>query len=361
MPLFSVVIPAYKRPKLLRRAAQSVLDQTFTDFELIISDDDPEIGESWALAKSLEDADPRVRAVRNPGPRGQDGNTNHLLGLATGEWIKPLHDDDVLRPRCLETFAVAVRGAPTAVLASCGVVRFRGGVPFDDRPLETVLESGNPLLRLVRGHDAVLGDYLQDCPAGVMPSQVLVHRSAIERGVLWASPPGIDTTGDSWWASRLCTIGDLLIVDVPLAEWRQGEETSLTARTPLNHLDDELIALRTLQHGLIPEAMNPPPLPDVVQSLRLIRAAARLGERRVLDAARLAAGALRPGAWGLFARWALRRAGWARSRVPARSLPDEAVRRVLTRPLAASSARPGEPVAPADAGFSPRLIPAPAR
>jgi len=40
-PIVSIVIPAYRRPMLLKRAIESVMQQTFVDFELIVVDDDP--------------------------------------------------------------------------------------------------------------------------------------------------------------------------------------------------------------------------------------------------------------------------------------------------------------------------------
>jgi glycosyltransferase involved in cell wall biosynthesis len=84
---------------------ESVFTQTFVDWEIVVSDDETPSGEAWSFLNSLARADARIRAIKNDGPHGAVSNHNLALRASCGEWIKPLHDDDVLKPNCLEVVA----------------------------------------------------------------------------------------------------------------------------------------------------------------------------------------------------------------------------------------------------------------
>ena len=90
-PIVSVIITTYNRADLLPRAVNSVLAQTFTDFELIIvddcsPDDTQEVIESFA--------DPRIRSVRHDINSGITVSRNTGIQLARGEYVAFLDDDD---------------------------------------------------------------------------------------------------------------------------------------------------------------------------------------------------------------------------------------------------------------------------
>jgi len=91
MPLVSVCIPSYNRPDLLKRCLDSVLSQTFRDFEVIISDDSTN-DEIKELLKTYSDK--RIRYQLNRPSLGSPKNWNKAMDLASGELIKILHHDD---------------------------------------------------------------------------------------------------------------------------------------------------------------------------------------------------------------------------------------------------------------------------
>lgn|SRR5690606_20613286 len=99
--MISVVIPTYRRPENLKLAVQSVLNQTFQDFEIIVVDDDRS-GDKSIQNLILDLADDRVRYAQNVGNKGANGARNTGIGLARGEWISFLDDDDLYEPRNLE-------------------------------------------------------------------------------------------------------------------------------------------------------------------------------------------------------------------------------------------------------------------
>src|SRR5438105_2929691 len=100
MPLITVAIPTYRRLPMLRRAIESVFAQTFVDWEMAISDDEALAGETWTFLESLARSDARVKPIKNGSPHGAHHNHNAVLKASRGEWIKLLHDDDVLKPNC---------------------------------------------------------------------------------------------------------------------------------------------------------------------------------------------------------------------------------------------------------------------
>ena len=116
-PKVSVCIPVYNRPVFVAEAIESVLGQTFTDFELIVTDNcstdnTPEVVKSYAAK------DNRIKYYRNQYNMGVGSNINRALLLARGEYIKLLFSDDRLSPRCLELFVDALDNHPKVSLAT---------------------------------------------------------------------------------------------------------------------------------------------------------------------------------------------------------------------------------------------------
>lgn len=94
-PFFTVVIPTHNRSNLLKRAIESVLDQTFEDFEIIIVDDHS-TDDTSSLMKSF--SDPRIQYVINHRKKGACGARNAGIFSARGKWVAFLDDDDVWLP-----------------------------------------------------------------------------------------------------------------------------------------------------------------------------------------------------------------------------------------------------------------------
>lgn len=98
-PRVSVVIPLYNHEGYIEQAAQSVLDQTFTDLELVILDDGSK-DNSYAVAERIAAKDARVRLYRQEN-QGIVAAFNKLASLARGEFICHLGSDDILMPERL--------------------------------------------------------------------------------------------------------------------------------------------------------------------------------------------------------------------------------------------------------------------
>jgi len=101
MPLVSVCIPTYNGASYLEACLDSVLAQTFFDFEVLIVDDQS-ADQSYQIAQAYASRDSRIKVVRNKHNLGLVRNWNQCALLAQGEWIKFLFQDDILEPNCIE-------------------------------------------------------------------------------------------------------------------------------------------------------------------------------------------------------------------------------------------------------------------
>ena len=107
-PLVSVIVPTY-RPLLsdYRAALDSVLAQTWRNWELVIVDDGSKDAELTAVIQSYCDLDPRIRSVPKAKNGGISHATNAALKAARGDWIAFFDHDDLLVDVALETMVRA--------------------------------------------------------------------------------------------------------------------------------------------------------------------------------------------------------------------------------------------------------------
>lgn len=98
-PLVSICIPTYLGEKHIAATVYSVLNQTFSDFELLIVDDN---SCDNTLAEIMKFPDSRIRVLKNKSNIGAQENWNRCLNEACGRYIKLLPQDDLLAPSCLE-------------------------------------------------------------------------------------------------------------------------------------------------------------------------------------------------------------------------------------------------------------------
>ncbi len=100
MPKVSVLFPLYKTNEThLRESINSVLNQTFTDFELLLLDDCPQDDRSAIVA---EFDDPRIRYEKNERNMGITPTRNKLISMAKGEYLATMDHDDLCLPERLE-------------------------------------------------------------------------------------------------------------------------------------------------------------------------------------------------------------------------------------------------------------------
>jgi glycosyltransferase involved in cell wall biosynthesis len=93
-PTVSFVVPCYKLAHLLSDCVDSILGQTYREFEVLIMDDcSPD--NTPEVARSFQDA--RVKYIRNPTNLGHLHNYNKGIGLSQGKYVWLISADDYLR------------------------------------------------------------------------------------------------------------------------------------------------------------------------------------------------------------------------------------------------------------------------
>src|SRR3989442_255266 len=115
-PRVSVGMPVYNGERYLAEAVDSLLAQTYEDFELIICDN-ASTDRTGEIARSYAARDTRVRYARNEKNLGAGGNFRRAVALASGEYFRWAASDDVCAPQSLARCVEVLDQEPAAVLA----------------------------------------------------------------------------------------------------------------------------------------------------------------------------------------------------------------------------------------------------
>ncbi len=102
MPAISVVMPVYNTKEYVGKAIQSILDQTFSDFEFLIIDNGSTDGSGDVIARYAQ-ADSRIRVIHNEKNVFIAEARNRALELVQGEYLNLIDSDDWVLPDMLET------------------------------------------------------------------------------------------------------------------------------------------------------------------------------------------------------------------------------------------------------------------
>lgn len=113
MAKVSICIPTYNQVKYLKRTIESVLNQTYTDYEIIITDDSPT---DIVFDLVQEYKSEKIVYYKNQVPLGSPENWNEAIRLSKGDYIKVLHHDDYFTfTDSLEGFVDLMDNSPNAV------------------------------------------------------------------------------------------------------------------------------------------------------------------------------------------------------------------------------------------------------
>lgn len=118
-PLISIVMPAYNAEKFIRKSIDSILAQTYTNFELLVADDCSK-DNTRAVIESY--TDPRIKLHHNAENSGYLKTCNKLLGLSKGEYLSFMDADDYSHP---ERFAIqlqTLQNNPDYAVCGCNLL-----------------------------------------------------------------------------------------------------------------------------------------------------------------------------------------------------------------------------------------------
>lgn len=230
-PKVSVCIPTYNYGHYISDAIDSVLGQTFNDFNLIVIDNCSS-DETSLIVDEYVKRDARVRYKRNKSNVGFAKNLNRCLDYSSGKYIKIVCSDDTLEPNCLKEMVEVLESSPHISLVACarklvdkhlnpvGLLSYSDH--FESRKGLSVIKEC-----LVNGN--LIGE----------PSAVLFRKKDASRGFDLKYRQVIDL--EMWF--RLLEKGDFAFIPEALCLFRQHEEQETKRNLKSTVHIDELFEL----------------------------------------------------------------------------------------------------------------------
>ena len=126
IPKVSIGMPVYNGEKFIKEAIDSLLNQNFFDFELIISDN-ASTDNTETICRKYVSQDPRIRYIRQGKNIGPTANFEIVRSAAVGEYFMWHAADDLCEPDCLMVLAEVLEQNPHVVLAICDVKNISQG------------------------------------------------------------------------------------------------------------------------------------------------------------------------------------------------------------------------------------------
>jgi glycosyltransferase involved in cell wall biosynthesis len=215
-PLVSVCVPTYNYGRFLTDCIESVLNQTLSEWELVITDD-CSTDSTEEIVRGYAATYPNIHYFRNVRRLGMNANLKSAAEFARGRYIKMLCADDWIAPRCLEILCSLMERYSKAVLATSAEIHTNpAGVPQCIQFL-----FGEPV-SLIRG-DIMLDRMANGQGFGGNSSFLIRRRAYMEVG---GYDPHLPYAGDYDLGARLCQIGDYVHTDEALFYGRKHPEAS---------------------------------------------------------------------------------------------------------------------------------------
>jgi glycosyltransferase involved in cell wall biosynthesis len=169
-PRVSIGLPVYNGERYLRLAIDSLLAQTFTDFELVISDN-ASSDASEAICREYAARDPRVRYYRNARNIGGSRNHNRVVELSVGEYFVMGAHDDLREPDYLRSTVEVLDADPSCVICFTRTrwIDEEGG-PLPARPFDLRVDDPDPVVRF---RELIRMDHMLDPTYGLMRAAIL--------------------------------------------------------------------------------------------------------------------------------------------------------------------------------------------
>jgi glycosyltransferase involved in cell wall biosynthesis len=154
-PLVSIALAGFNAERTLALTIQSILSQSYSDWELIVNDDGS-TDETLAVARRF--TDPRVRIISDGLHKGQTARLNEMIALSRGKYYARMDADDIAYSQRLERQVLFLETHPDVDLVGSWMLVFgKDGVPLGKR-VGTFAASSHSILRSVPlGHPTFMG------------------------------------------------------------------------------------------------------------------------------------------------------------------------------------------------------------
>ena len=236
-PKISVILTSFNHGSFIRKAIDSVLNQTFTDFELIVWDDASQ-DDSWEVICSYNDS--RIRRFRNAEARRAVYGINKAISeVAQGEYIAIHHSDDVWIPHKLEKQVAALDHFPDtgATFTWVKIIDEHGSHHPEDQRSDWFNRKSVDRWQLLR--ELFFGDNHLNHPS------ILIRKSCYEK--VGPYKYGLAQTGDAELWSRLLLEYEVVVLEEPLVMHRlfsDGSNISGAANSSAIRTQNEWNVLR---------------------------------------------------------------------------------------------------------------------
>jgi glycosyltransferase involved in cell wall biosynthesis len=259
-PRVSVIMAVHNEERFLLEAVESVLGQSLTDFELIISDDGS-TDETPRIARSLAERDPaRIRVLRSEQNHGKPVALNRALTLTRGEYVAWLDGDDVMLPEKLERQVAALDNEPDA--AGC----CHDAEMFDAFSGQVI----GLFSRVANGSRLRSGgvEMWFDPTYRMLPSATMVRASVLPAG---GFDERLTYTNDWLFDIEVFRHGPCIAIDEPLVRYRRHDENLSTRGESTG---------ATYEEALMAMAIVTARYPSLRRRARTVSAALMLGQAR---------------------------------------------------------------------------------
>jgi glycosyltransferase involved in cell wall biosynthesis len=224
MPKVSVILTSRNHEKFICETIQSILMQTFEDFELIVWDD-ASTDDSWAVIGSCTDR--RIKAFQNETQRyGANSLIRAITEIASGEYIAIHHSDDVWEPDKLQKQVEILDRLPEvgAVFSWANIIDDNGN-KVEGSVLQRVFAQQNKTRHEWLRHFLLYGNAL--CHPSVLIRKQCYRDCGLYRLGMWQLPDF-----DMW--TRLCLKYEIFVFPEPLVRFRwHGDGSNSSAINPM--------------------------------------------------------------------------------------------------------------------------------
>ena len=224
----TVIMPCFNHARFLEASIESILSQSHSDLELVITNDHS-TDESWSIMNSFAERDPRILLVNHTENRGLPASRNSGISLSTGDFIAFCDSDDVWEPNKLTTQLALLRDEP-----HCDVVYSETRIINELGDLTGQLFSELHQLPETRSgwlfNELISGNFIN------------IQSATIRRSCLGSVPSFDEDLGvleDWWYWIQLSRNHQFRYLDSPLARYRVHSGSSnvaLRRRYPVNRI-----------------------------------------------------------------------------------------------------------------------------
>ncbi len=196
LPTITIVTISYNSSEYICETIESVLSQSFADFEYLISDDKSS-DNTWKIIQKYKD--PRINAWQNKTNLGEYANRNKTLQEAKGKYIIWIDGDDILYPHGLEFMQTMLEAFPQSAMACARPYWPNMVYPYESSPKETYLFDyfGSPVT--VNGFPDTLFKTESLREAGGLPTDYISGDIFIKKKIALTHPILLISNGVSWW------------------------------------------------------------------------------------------------------------------------------------------------------------------